>query len=334
MKVLVIRFSSIGDIVLTSPILRCLHSQKSDVKIHFLTKVAYKDVIVHNPHIDTIHYLDDDLNEVIEQLKKEKFDYIIDLHNNLRTTRVKKALDVQAYTYSKLNVQKWLYVNLKVNLLPDQSIVERYFETVKPLGIHNDGQGLEYFIADNESVTHNDIPMSHWAGFVGCVIGGSYETKKLPVEQWKKLCEMVPYPIILLGGPEDRESGNLIAKQDPIKVYNACGKFSINESADLVNRAQVIVTNDTGLMHIAAAYKKPIASLWGNTSPQLGMFPYYGYNNIKERVAPNSLICENKNISCHPCSKLGYVKCPKGHFKCMNQLNMQDVNNFILKFWK
>jgi ADP-heptose:LPS heptosyltransferase len=334
MKVLVIRFSSIGDIVLTSPILRCLRTQKSDVKIHFLTKAAYKDVVVHNPHIDTIHYLDDDLNEVIEQLKKEKFDYIIDLHNNLRTTRVKKALDVQAYTYSKLNVQKWLYVNLKVNLLPDQSIVERYFETVKPLGIHNDGQGLEYFIADNESVTHNDIPMSHWAGFVGCVIGGSYETKKLSVEQWKKLCEMVPYPIILLGGPEDRESGNLIAEQDPIKVYNACGKFSINESADLVNRAQVIVTNDTGLMHIAAAYKKPIASLWGNTSPQLGMFPYYGYNNIKERIAPNSLICENKNISCRPCSKLGYVKCPKGHFKCMNQLNMQDVNNFILKFWK
>jgi heptosyltransferase-2 len=137
-----------------------------------------------------------------------------------------------------------------------------------------------------------------------------------------------------LGGPEDRESGNLIAKQDPIKVYNACGKFSINESADLVNRAQVIVTNDTGLMHIAAAYKKPIASLWGNTSPQLGMFPYYGYNNIKDRVAPNSFICENNKISCHPCSKLGYVKCPRGHFKCMNQLNMQDVNNFIQKFWK
>ncbi|MEI8278990.1 MAG: glycosyltransferase family 9 protein [Bacteroidota bacterium] len=333
MKVLIIRFSSIGDIVLTSPIVRCLRQQRPDCKIHYLTKAEYRSTVAHNPHIDKLHYLENDLNVVIDELKKEKFDHVIDLHNNLRTARVKKALKVENYTFSKLNVKKWLLVNFKINLMPDQSIVDRYFDAIKPLGIHNDGQGLDYFIPEQAVVIHKDIPMSHWAGFVGCVVGGSYETKKLPIEQWKRFCALVPYPVILLGGPEDRDNALLIAAQDPVKIYNACGKFNLNESADLVNRAKVIVSNDTGLMHIAAAFKKPIISFWGNTSPEMGMFPYYGYNNLKERVAPQSILMENKQLWCHPCSKLGYGKCPKGHFKCMNSLDMNDVEKNIRKFW-
>jgi heptosyltransferase-2 len=217
--------------------------------------------------------------------------------------------------------------------MPDKSIVERYFETVRTLNVTNDGQGLDYFVPDNIQVSNKDIPMSHWNGYVGCVIGGSYNTKKLPLKQWQIFCKLVPYPVILLGGSEDAEMGRQIAEQDPIKIYNSCGKFDINESALLVKHSKVIVSNDTGLMHVAAAFQKPVISLWGNTSPNMGMFPYYGNNNLKDRIAPLTKIIEVNGLYCHPCSKLGYNKCPKGHFKCMNELNMGEVAKDVIFFW-
>lgn len=322
MKILVIRFSSIGDIVLTTPVLRCIKEQRKDIELHFLTKSSFRPVVANNPYLDKIFYLEDDINVVIEDLKKEKYDHIIDLHHNIRTLKVKKALKVQSHSFDKLNIRKWLLVNLRINTMPDKSIVERYLEAAKFLGINNDGKGLDYFIPYT-TLKNTDLPMSHWAGYVGCVIGGSYNTKKFPVEKWKELCAQIPFPIMLLGGPEDREDGEQIKMIDPVKVYNSCGKFSLNESAYLVKNARLIISNDTGLMHIAAAYQKTVISLWGNTSPEMGMFPYYGNNNARLNPSSKSLIIENKGLSCHPCSKLGYDKCPKGHFKCMRDL---DVN--------
>lgn len=332
MKILIIRFSSIGDIVLTTPIIRCIKQQMPDAQLHYLTKKTFKDVLIANPYIDKLHYLQDDWQAMVASLKEEQFDYVIDLHNNLRTARIKQALKTKAFSFPKLNVQKWLYVNLKIKLMPDVSIVERYFETVKPLNIRNDGQGLDYFIPEKEEITQKDIPMSHWAGYIGCVVGGSYATKQLPIDKWKELCQQLPIPIILLGGPEDRDFATEIAVIDPIKIYNACGKFNLNESADLVRKAKIIISNDTGLMHVAAAFKKPVISLWGNTTPEMGMFPYYGFNNLKSRIAPQSLIVENNEISCRPCSKIGYDRCPKKHFNCMNKLKFSEIDIFFKKY--
>lgn len=334
MKVLIIRFSSIGDIVLTTPVVRCLKQQLPDVEVHYLTKASFRSVLAHNPYIDKLHYLEDDINQTIAILKKEHYDYIIDLHHNLRTARVKRALHVQSYSFPKLNVQKWLLTNFKLNMMPDKSIVERYMETVKPLGVRNDNRGLDYFIPESANLKNTDIPMSHWAGYVGCVIGGSMNTKKLPVEKWREFAEYCPYPLVLLGGPEDREDGEAIASMDKVRIYNSCGKFNLNESAWLVQHARVVVSNDTGLMHVAAAYKKPIISLWGNTSPEMGMFPYYGSNNLTNSYEPLFVIFENKSISCHPCSKIGYNRCPKKHFNCMNKLNMNELSEKVKIFWK
>ncbi len=334
MKVLVIRFSSIGDIVLTTPVVRCLRKQLPGVQIHYLTKVAYGSLLAQNPNIDRLWYLHDNLEEVIDNLKKEKFDCVIDLHNNLRTLKVRRALKVKkTWAFPKLNIRKWIYTNLKVNLMPDASIVERYFEAVRPLGVKNDGLGLDQFIPPQQ-LSNRDIPMSHWGGYVGCVIGASLNTKKLPVAQWQAFCKLSPYPIMLLGGPEDREAGNEIAAADPIKVYNSCGKFNLTESAELVKMAKVVVANDTGLMHMAAAFQKPVVSLWGNTTPGLGMFPYYGQNNAYSRPSPLSVIMENNAVGCRPCSKIGFDKCPKGHFRCMNGLDMTQVNQAVEMLWK
>ena len=123
----------------------------------------------------------------------------------------------------------------------------------------------------------------------------------------------------MLGDETDKQRGEEIASIDPVKVYNACGKFSLNESAGLIKKSKAVITNDTGLMHIAAAYRKPIISLWGNTVPAFGMTPYYGKQTVL-----HSMLQVNK-LWCRPCSKIGYEKCPLGHFKCMEKIEVREL---------
>ncbi|QEC42628.1 glycosyltransferase family 9 protein [Pseudobacter ginsenosidimutans] len=323
MKFLIVRFSSIGDIVLTTPVVRCLKKQAVTAEVHYLTKKTFLPVLAANPYIDKIHTLENDLDAVINKLQDEDFDYVIDLHHNLRTLRVKRGLDKQSFSFDKLNIKKWLLTSFKINRMPDVHIVDRYLDTLKSFNIKNDGQGLDYFIPEKDQVKEEDIPASHHAGYIGVVIGAALNTKKYPLHKLKELCSIIDHPIMLLGGKEDREEGDAIAAPDPVKIYNACGKFNINESADLVRRAKLIISNDTGLMHIASAFRKPVISIWGNTVPEFGMYPYY------PKAAPGAPsmfdIMEVKGLGCRPCSKIGYDKCPKKHFKCMELTSPESV---------
>ena len=318
-RFLIIRFSSIGDIVLTTPVIRCLKQQVPGAEVHVLTKQAFRTVLEHNPYIDHLHLVKDDLELAIERLKAFDFDHIIDLHHNLRSLRVKRGLGKPARSFHKLNIEKWLLTSFKINRLPNVHIVDRYMDTVAAFGVRNDGRGLDYFLGEQDHVAAADIPTSHIAGFIGLVIGAALNTKKLPVEKLQELCRLINHPIVLLGGPEDREAGEQVATVDPVKVYNACGKFTLNESADLVRKARLVITHDTGLMHIAAAFQRPIISIWGNTVPAFGMGPYYGQSHTP------SQIFEVDGLRCRPCSKIGYKRCPKGHFKCMSLQPMEQI---------
>ncbi|NCU04296.1 MAG: glycosyltransferase family 9 protein [Chitinophagaceae bacterium] len=316
MKFLIIRFSSIGDIVFTTPVVRCLKQQVPDAEVHYLTKFSFRQVISSNPYVDKFHYLNNDWDLLMHELKEEKFDYIIDLHHNLRTLRIKRALKVKAFSFNKLNIQKFLLVNFKINRMPDVHIVDRNLDTVKSFGVKNDGKGMDFFIPKEDEIKQTDLPHSHALGYIGIVIGAAHFTKRLPVEKLQQLCAALHHPVVLLGGPDDKEAGDAIAAIDNVKIYNACGKFSITESADLVRKAKLIIAHDTGLMHIAAALKKPVIAVWGNTMPLLGVAPYYGYSPVQTTKF------EVSNLSCRPCSKIGRDSCPKKHFKCMN---LQDV---------
>ena len=318
---LIVRFSSIGDIVLTTPVIRCLKQQIPNCKIHFVIKKQYASILHNNPYIDKLVEYDGDWNMLIGELKTYKYNAIIDLHHNARTLRLKNLLGVQAFSFNKLNINKWLLTALKINTMPNVHIVDRYMDTVKSFNVTNDGKGLDYFIPALDEVKQRDIPSSHLFGYIGLVIGAAHNTKKLPVEKLKELCSKIHYPIILLGGKEDRAIGEEIANTDEGKIYNSCGKFSINESADIVRKAKLIITHDTGLMHIAAAFKKPIISIWGNTVPSFGMTPYYG--NIQVANATFQI----ENLKCRPCTKIGYDACPKKHFKCMNLQNINAIVN-------
>lgn len=317
MKILILRFSSIGDIVLTTPVIRCLKTQLPNIEIHYSTKSNFGSVLKNNPYIDKLFLLENNDSKLIQELKKENYDIIIDLHNNLRTFRIKKALHTKSYSFNKLNLQKALLVTLKINKLPPIHIVDRYMETINTLGVINDLKGLDYFIEEKDEININTLPQIFSTKYDAFVIGGQHQTKRLPIHKQIELCHASSNPIVLLGGKEDVEDANKIESHfnDPNKIYNAVGKINLNQSASIVKQALRVFTHDTGLMHIASAFKKEIVAIWGNTVPEFGMYPYLTkYSNM-----------EVKNLNCRPCSKIGFNQCPKGHFKCMENQNFERI---------
>lgn len=332
MKFLVIRFSSIGDIVLASPVLRCLKKQVLTSEVHFLTRSSFRIVTASNPYVDKFFYYDNDLASVIDLLKNEAYDYVIDLHNNFRSNKVKRSLGVKSFTINKLNVQKFLLTKLHINLMPKRHITLRSMDTVAPFGVQYDGAGLDYFIPENDRVKESDIPASHLAGYIAVVIGASYSTKKLPVHKLKTLCVGINHPIILIGGTEDFQTGELVAASDKIKIYNACGKFNLNESADLVRRSKLVISHDTGLQYIACAFNKKVLAIWGSTSPKLDVEPHYSKFFLDtQNELPYENIIRQPDLKCQPCSKYGNKKCPLGHFKCMEQMDIDYISSRVSK---
>lgn len=329
MKILFIRFSSIGDIVLTTPVVRCVKEQVKDVEIHFLLKKSYAPVLENNPYIDKLFFYEDDLHQTAVALEEQNYDLIIDLQKNFRSFRLRQLLGIKTFTFDKLNFQKWLLVNFKIDRLPKVHIVDRYMNSVKSLGVANDGRGLDYFVtADDEKVSES-LPETYRSGYIAWVIGARHATKRLPFEKMISIGRKISTPIVLLGDKNDSQTGKLLADELGKKVFNACGIFSLNQSAALVKHAQKVITNDTGLMHIAAAFQKQIISIWGNTVPEFGMYPYFGegVQSIKYKVqSSDSVMLEVKNLSCRPCSKIGFEKCPKKHFRCMNDIDETVFN--------
>jgi len=320
-KFLIIRFSSIGDIVLTSPVVRCLKNQYPDAEVHFLTKKKNSDLLQANPYIDKIMILDDSLSLTIRELKKERYDYIIDLHNNLRSLRVKLSLRAKSYSFNKLNIRKLLYTKFKFNTMPDEHIVDRNLDTLRHFNVINDGKGLDHFIPEEEEFPIASLPVHFNSGYIVLVLAGTYATKRLPEAKYRHLVTSTKLPFVLLGGKSEKPMAANILDWDTGNVVDFTGKLNINQSASLVKNASLVISNDTGLMHIAAAFNKKILSVWGNTSPQLGMFPYLS--------AQGSEILEVKGLPCRPCSKLGYNECPKKHFRCMNDLSEEKIGEWV-----
>ena len=348
-KILVIRFSSIGDIVLTTPVIRCLKNQIQDAEIHVLTKKKFSGLYKTNPYINKVYEYDDSLKKNIEELKLENYDYIVDLQKNKRSVRVTRALGRPHDSFPKLNFRKFLLSTFKINIMPDVHIVDRYFKAVEKLGVKNDYQGLDFFISEKNNYPITELPQEFQNGYYAFVIGGTYKTKILPPVKIAEVLKRINKPVILLGGPDDVEraeeilsavssqqsansycsqhhnSNSQIQKDSQIlrfsdfQILNLVGKINLEQSASIVKNAESVLTNDTGLMHIAAAFHKNIVSVWGNTVPELGMYPYL------PKEPEKCHIIECKDVRCRPCSKLGFKECPKKHFRCMMEIDVKFI---------
>jgi ADP-heptose:LPS heptosyltransferase len=320
-RFLIIRLSSIGDIVLTTPVVRCLKKQLPDAEIHYLTKKEYLSLVSPNPYIDRIHAFEGNLSATISSLKEEKIDFVIDLHHNLRSLVIKLKLGKPSYSFNKINFQKWLKVYLKTDILPKTHIVDRYLQTLHKFGVKNDSEGLDFFVPEKDNVNIFQLPAELHEGFVVISAGAKHFTKQIPVNKLIEICNQLSAPVIILGGKEDFEKAEEVRKASNRFVLNGCGKYSINQSASLVQQSRAIITADTGLMHIAAAFHKVVISIWGNTIPEFGMSAYL----------PDSAsrAFEVKNLPCRPCSKIGFQTCPKKHFDCMNKQNAGEIATYM-----
>ena len=319
-KILVIRFSSMGDIIYTTPVVRCLKLQLPDSEIHFLTKQQFRYIYEKNPYLDKLHILKPKLKDTIAEIKKEQFDLIIDLHNNLRTSIIKLSTGLPSSTYKKDRLRKWLGLKLKWSALyPKEHLVDRYLKAVKFLGVVNDEKPIDYYVAQ-EYQLEDLLPASHANDFVAFIIGATHFTKRMPVEKVIEICQNIKEPIVLMGGSDVLENAQAIQLAIGERVYSTCGKTNLDQSVFIVSKAKKVIGFDTGLTHIAEAFDMPLVSIWGSTAPELlGVFPYKITNSLEAGI----------ELPCRPCTKFGREACPLGHFKCMKDIPNNMITDFI-----
>jgi len=316
MKILVIRLSSIGDVLLTTPVVRCLHTQLQDIEVHYLTKKANIALLENNPYIDVLHEYTGTYAG-LRQLRNEHFDLVIDLHKNHRSCQVCDELEVKYYTYSKENFHKFVYVLTGWNLMSGRHVVERYMAAVSPLGVKNDNGGLDCYLPDTAYEEAHLLQQHYLGNGPYCVVtcGAQHYTKQIPTDGISALCANMPVPVVLLGDKNDQHRLEREVVHLTPKDVNLCGQTSLVVSAALVCDAAVVIAADTGLMHIAAAFRRPTVVVWGATAPPLGFTPY----------RTTYVDCQVAGLRCHPCSRQGGKRCRRGHFACMRQQNWYEV---------
>lgn len=322
-KILIIRFSSIGDIVLTTPVIRCLKQRYPNAELHYVTKKNFATILTHNPYLTKIHAFDGDFKNLAISLRAENFDFVVDLHHSIRSRRLLIRLQKPYTSFHKLNFRKLLLIKAKLNLMPKLHVVDRYFKAVSGLKVKNDFLGADFFIDSNATLPDDVEQFLHQSHVVALAVGSKHATKQLPVEKIKELLQLTTFPVLLLGAPEDVEKANEVVSGFEDRVFSACGKLSLQQSALALSKSSALITGDTGMMHIAAALNIHVFSIWGNTVPAFGMYPYVPKNAILADIF------QVPGLACRPCSKLGFKNCPKGHFKCMLNQDMLAIAHKI-----
>ncbi|MBL0098942.1 MAG: glycosyltransferase family 9 protein [Saprospiraceae bacterium] len=303
--------------VLTTSVVRCIKKQLN-AEVHFLIKPDFAHVIHENPYIDFIHHLKKDTNETIESLKNIGFDLVINLQKNIRSVRICNALGVKTITYSKLNVQKWMAVNLKINKLPkSKHLVDRYFDALSEVSIKDDGEGLDYFIMPEDEYDAQEL-IKGFSGFQVLVLGATYFTKRIPKRKCIEIIAQYNHHTILLGGTDVHDLAMEIAILFPEKSSQFLRKGRIGCQCRHCKACPE--SRDWRYRHDAycSCLTKDISVLWGNTIPEFGMYPYYGSKNPSRHKN-----LQVDGLSCRPCSKLGFDHCPKGHFRCMMDIAIE-----------
>jgi heptosyltransferase-2 len=322
-KILVIRLSSIGDIILTTPLLRRLNAAFPDAKIDYCTKTPFVTLLASNPRISSLYTLD--------QPPTGAYDLVVDLQHNIRSRAVIKQLQAdKVVRYRKENWKKWLLVHFKWNVYGStRSVVDRYHDSLKDLNVPDDHQGCELYPSIEERAFAAPYFKSEQKTLALC-FGAKHFTKRFPPARFAAVLSLImkddSLQVLLLGGKEDAlQADEIIQTLPPYclpMVVNLAGRCSLMQTAAVIDCCDAVLSNDTGLMHMASAFGKQLFVLFGSSAAAFGFLPFH---------APYNLF-EVDGLSCRPCSHIGRDRCPKGHFRCMNDLSDSNIAKQILDY--
>jgi heptosyltransferase-2 len=308
-KVLLIRFSSLGDIALIHPVIQKLSSY--DYEVDVLTKKTFSSLFDHHQQVHDVLNLEDHHNllSLISVLKKKKYDHILDLHNNLRTSLIKIAFPFKTVTYKKYRMKRALLVQWKLNLLKGNQVINNYLATLNKLKIPYTDSDYQYRIPFKISEQVKKLKSNQYL----CMAPfAKHFTKEWPYYKELVLQLSKKYKIYILGARDEYERAEEFKSKN---VINLCGKLSFQDVIGLINSSRLLITNDSGLMHLGSGTKADILSIIGNTVKEFGFFPYHKKMHI----------VENKKCKCRPCHYHGLTKCPKKHFQCLKEIKPEQV---------
>lgn len=333
-NILIIRFSSLGDIILASPLIRVVRAACPSARIDFLVKSQYAELLKFNPCLSSIIELKTNSDEELRSLKRSiqatRYDLILDIHNSLRSRKLRLFSRTRhVRVVNKRVIKRFALVHLKRNYYKNLvSVADRYLETVRKFGIKDDGKGLEVFVPDETASAVKTMMSKHklerYETVIGLAPAARHFTKRWPQERFVECGVQATKgqrrKILIFGNREERDYCGDIAQMINAAAGSSvaeslAGSLSLLETAAALDFCTVVVSNDTGIMHLAAARKRKVVAIFGSTVRELGFFPY----------GTQSIVVENKGLHCRPCSHIGLDRCPEGHFRCMIDINAEEV---------
>ena len=298
-----------GDLIVTTPIYRVLHEQLA-AEVHLVTKPAFAPVVAHNPYLARLISYREGIGA---ELAREGYDLVVDLHGSIRSHLLRGRLGVPTVGFRKRNLEKSLLPR-GIDWLGGEHLLDRYFYALRHLGVRDDGRGLDYAVQPAEAAAARAQTAAVGGDYVAVVLGATHFTKRMPAPLVAEAIRGLDRPVVLLGGADvtalAREVEALLAP--PARVLNLCARLPLRDSIAVLAAAAGVIAGDTGLMHVAAALRRPMVVVWGNTAPAIGMYPWYPRAERRPWAGAEVL-----GLDCRPCSRIGYAACPRGHFRCM-----------------
>ncbi len=328
LRILAMRFSSIGDVLLTTPLLRATRERHPGAHLTFLTKEPFAPLIADNPRVNEVMVLTrgQSLDSLARDIRQRQFTHLLDLHGSLRTRALRLLVPGTWSGYRKHRVAREVLIRTKKSVYPREiPVPERYFDAVRALDVRPDGAPPEFFLNASARedaaawLTASGVPLHQ--DLIAVAPGAAHGTKRWPVEYWHSLVERLTAGgagVIVVGGPEDLKTGEAVARAGGTRAANAAGLFGLQGTGALLSRAKAVISGDTGVMHMATAVNTPVVALFGPTVRAFGFFPY----------TPAAVVVE-RDLDCRPCTAWGGDHCPLGHHRCLRDIAPDEVERVI-----
>jgi lipopolysaccharide heptosyltransferase II len=355
LRILLIRFSSIGDIILTTPLIKKMREEYPDSRIDYLTLDRYGELLRDNPHLDNLYLIKSSMpfHELIEsarEFSRHGYDYLFDLHRSSRSALFRLCIrSEKKHRLNKRYLKRILLVSFKINLYREPySVVNRYFQAAGELHINPDAdteiwisrkklkecqRRIHSLLKIKTEIRGNDellrierdlLQLNRSVTIISMMPFATWQTKEWGSDRFSELGRKLSGEdtvILIHGGLEDMARADSLADAIGVRAIPIAGKTTLLESALLLSISECLITNDTGIMHMGAAARIPVVAIFGSTTEELGFFPFRFEGEVMQA-----------DLNCRPCTAKGLRRCPKGHFRCMNDIAVDKVYSAVKKF--